>query len=231
MEAGSADALGEDGETRPDGRLHLVDGGRAPKVVSRGHSNVYLALPRALAMRAIGGDRALNRRAVTPLPDAGLSRILAAHMRAVRRQARELDTVAATAVMQSLEALSLSTLRQMRPIPPGDDEAEPGLVLATRRIIDRDAEARRLTAEVVAARLGCSRTRLFAAFQAEGLSLADCIRQARMARAKAVLEDPGRTVDEAAWISGYADASSFGKAFRRAFGASPGEWRRTRRAP
>lgn len=164
MEAGSADALGEDGETRPDGRLHLVDGGRAPKVVSRGHSNVYLALPRALAMRAIGGDRALNRRAVTPLPDAGLSRILAAHMRAVRRQARELDTVAATAVMQSLEALSLSTLRQMRPIPPGDDEAEPGLVLATRRIIDGDAEARRLTAEVVAARLGGSRTRLFAAF-------------------------------------------------------------------
>ena len=46
--------------------------------------------------------------------------------------------------------------------------------------------------------------------------MADCIRQARMARAKAVLEDPGRTVDEAAWISGYADASSFGKAFRRA---------------
>lgn len=231
MEAGAAQVLGEDGDAvRPDGRLWLIDGARRPRVVSRGHRNIYLALPRAMAVQALGGgDRPLERRAATTLPDTGLSRILAAHMRTVRGHAGGLDTTAAAAALRSLQALTLGALGQMRATAPAD-QPEPGLALAARQLIDRSPGPGRLTAEGLAASLGCSRTRLFDAFQAEGLSLADCIRQARMARARALLVEPARTVDEVAWLCGYADASSFGKAFRRLFGQTPGQWRAAARA-
>lgn len=225
LRAGSARLAGEDEVVSPDGRLFIVDCGRRPTFISAGHHNTYLVLPRATVMEAMGGDTVMNRRTILTLPDTGLARILRSHLRAIEANADDLDVAGAATAVHTAYTLAMAVLRLMR--PGHREQQSAGLILAARRMIELNCADPRLTAALIAARLGCSRTQLFSAFQAEDLSLADCLRDGRLKRGTVLLADRSRPVDEVAWLCGYSDASAFGKAFRRAFGMTPGEWRNT----
>ncbi|MFM2091445.1 MAG: hypothetical protein RLZZ127_1934, partial [Planctomycetota bacterium] len=86
-----------------------------------------------------------------------------------------------------------------------------------------------LSAKELAAALGISRKHLSACFQAAGLpGPYHWLRQERMARAEALLADPGLSIAAVAARLDFSDPSSFARTFRAVHGAGPAEWRRSR---
>ncbi|WP_246767099.1 helix-turn-helix domain-containing protein, partial [Bordetella pertussis] len=56
----------------------------------------------------------------------------------------------------------------------------------------------------------------------------ECLRGARLTRARLGLERDGLSVAQAACLAGYTSAANFATAFRRAFGVTPGQLRARR---
>jgi len=85
----------------------------------------------------------------------------------------------------------------------------------------------RLTVQDLARDLGTNRTTLQERVaRATGRTVAACIAAVRLDVARALLSDTMLPIDEVAGRAGYADASSFSRAFRNGFGAPPSEYRR-----
>ncbi|ESJ21500.1 hypothetical protein B551_0208805 [Cupriavidus sp. HPC(L)] len=84
-----------------------------------------------------------------------------------------------------------------------------------------------LTGQRLARAVGCSRPTLYRAFAMHGTTVATQLLDARMAHARALLEAGGDAVKLAgiAYDCGYADVSAFIRAFRRAHGLTPRQWR------
>jgi AraC-like DNA-binding protein len=90
---------------------------------------------------------------------------------------------------------------------------------ATKPGIDMDHVARRHFV---------SRRRLYQVFEQAELSPAAFLRTERLAIAARMLEGAplsGRTVEQIAYASGFEDLRTFTRAFRRAYGCTPREWR------
>lgn len=83
----------------------------------------------------------------------------------------------------------------------------------------------------VAARLHCSTRTLIRRLRAIDSSFQAETERVLKSRATALLADPVNRVQDVAARLGYADAASFRKAFKRWFGAAPGEWRGSFRSP
>lgn len=217
---------GQDRRTRSvAGRLHIMDTRDGGELLSSGHRNIYLAAPRALATRALGRDRI----GVATLPDTPLAALLWAHMREIARMGDAMSAQETAAAMQAASAMASVVLRQMGEASAEDAEMAPGadIVLAADRFMAAHRHRPGLTAADVAAGVGCSRARLYRLFAAQGRGVADALRDHRLGHGEALLA-AGREVGDVALACGYADASSFGKAFRRRHGLSPGDWRARR---
>ena len=86
-----------------------------------------------------------------------------------------------------------------------------------------------LTPATVAARVGISTRYLHQLFSARGQSFGRRLARRRLERCRADLADPVYaewTIAEIGWRNGFADPSYLARAFRRAYGVSPGEHRR-----
>lgn len=87
--------------------------------------------------------------------------------------------------------------------------------------------ARPWTLELLAQQAGLSRTTLAERFRAAmGDTPLAHLRMLRLQKAMQLLGEPRRKLDEVAQAVGYQDAFGFSKAFKRAVGVSPGEFRR-----
>lgn len=112
--------------------------------------------------------------------------------------------------------------------------AEDNAVSAVRlRTIKGDIEANlgavHLNLDAVAARHGLSPRHVQRLFAREGTSFSDFLRAARLARVRALLEEPrnaGRTISAIALECGFPEASTMNRAFREAYGMTPSEMRR-----
>ena len=85
-----------------------------------------------------------------------------------------------------------------------------------------------LSPDLVAARFGISKRYLYETLARSGVSLGDWVRQERLALASRLLRDPAMNLVSVAAIArrcGFADHSTFSRAFRGEFGCSPTEWR------
>jgi AraC-like DNA-binding protein len=88
--------------------------------------------------------------------------------------------------------------------------------------------SRGLGLEAVARQHGISAVYVRQLFATEGTSFSDFVLESRLARAHRLLADPrqrGQKISQIALESGFGDLSYFNRAFRRRFGATPGEVR------
>lgn len=136
----------------------------------------------------------------------------------------DMDAEDAPAALESI--LLLARTAWERPAdPPAPDGAptDPELQAAMRLIEDRLLDPALDAGELMRA-LGLSRSSLYRAFQPVG-GVNAWIRQRRLEHARDLLAHrtgPRPTVGEVAQICGFASDSHFSRAFRKAFGHSPG---------
>ncbi|WP_345751511.1 AraC family transcriptional regulator [Microbacterium rhizophilus] len=102
-----------------------------------------------------------------------------------------------------------------------------GLRHAVQEHLRANAHDPGLDMDQVARRHLVSRRRLYQAFEQVGQSPASFLRQQRLQAAARMLRDPveRRTIEQIGYASGFDDATTFTRAFRRGYGVTPREWR------
>ncbi|WP_028935808.1 helix-turn-helix domain-containing protein [Pseudonocardia spinosispora] len=136
----------------------------------------------------------------------------------------DVDELASTTV-GLLSLVMTDADRQLH--PPGEPLAPSAHFLLIRDFVDRHCTDSGLTVEQIARRHRVSRRYLENLFARHGGSPSAYLRAARLERARALLEADGRLpLVEVALRSGFSDVTTFGRAFRRAHGTTPGAWRR-----
>jgi AraC family transcriptional activator of tynA and feaB len=158
---------------------------------------------------------------------SALGRLACTAIDEVAREPR--DSAVASLSTVALDLLALALLQSR-----GPDDGVPRMAalrvrwaLATALELLREPQ---LTPRSIAARQGVSPRLLQRLFAAEGMNLSDFILEQRLLRAARDLQDPrqlGRSITEIAMSWGFNDAGRFSKAFRRRFGVSASEARRT----
>ncbi len=188
----------------------------------------FLALPRAEALAALGRPpRGLSEA----LERCRLAPALASQLALLAGQALALDAAEHAGLLASAHALALLVLRR---VGRGDElgcdgapEQAMGCHAAALHFMAREAHRPALTAAEIARGAGCSRTRLYEVFSAQGETVMGVLRTLRLQRARDLLEREGRqNVEALAWRCGFADRTSFSKLFKARFGAAPSEWPR-----
>ena len=188
-----------------------------------------LKLPRALVSEALGAQPIVRAQdAVRPfLNPGGLLYGLLQHLETMAQYASGPDVVDVTEAMSTARSMVMTLLAKRNPRRWSLSEAFDDALLASARYqLDLHAGNPDLTAEQVAAMLGCSRAHLYRQFARQGDTVVGALRQARLCGAGRLLES--RTawpIGEIALRCGYSDFSAFGKAFRRLFGMTPGDFR------
>ncbi|WP_136163205.1 helix-turn-helix transcriptional regulator [Sphingomonas flavalba] len=212
-----------------DSGLVVMDASQAATtdVGAVGHDHLYLTVPRALAIGAVGGDPLQRRGGVVRLDDMPLGPVLRAHLEQLRRHGDRLSRVEMDAGVAAATQLAIGCLRQLHADRP--DEAlrsDVVLIMAARGIAERHSADRDLSAAAIAARLGCSRAHLYRVFARQGLTVGEMVRGVRLERAKAVIAARrDGAIEDAAAMSGYRSAAAFSRAFRQSYGMSPRAWR------
>jgi AraC-like DNA-binding protein len=198
---------------------------------SDGAREAFVALPREAAQAALGGEPgnlaiAPQRCALAPLLAAQLG-----HLALLARQPRHVDAAEYAGLLDATRALALLTLRNLGRQGDSTDLADTheslhaGRRAAALRFMQLHAHRADLDAGSIARGVGCSRTRLYEAFAAEGQTVMGVLRELRLQRAQSLIaQSPRLHVGALAWRCGFAGPSDFSKLFRARFGLSPTEW-------
>ncbi len=195
----------------------------------QGARQVFLALPRQDVAAALGQEpstRLLSARcALAPALSSQMG-----HAALLLRQGT-LDASECAALLDATRALALLMLRNLgrqgaaADLPDLHECLHTGRHAAALRFMEQQAHRHDLDAAAIARGAGCSRTRLYEAFAAQGQTVMGVLRDMRLQRAQGLLAQGQRlNVGALAWRCGFADASGFSKLFRARFGLSPTEW-------
>jgi AraC-like DNA-binding protein len=181
-----------------------------------------LHLPRDAALGNMLGKRLSSRRGFGAL----LARFLT-HLSDDTDSYRSSDVPRLTSVLLDLVTGVIShELGTPESLPP--EARTRHLVLAIRSFILRNFQDSRLTPQTVAAAHHLSTRHLHRLFQQEGVTVAALIRHRRLEQARRDLADPAlsdKPVHVIAARCGFTAAAHFSRAFRAAYGISPGEYR------
>lgn len=193
------------------------------------HSDImYLRLPRAATVAALGGAAIPRGTAVRPLATGALATQLADCLRGLRwGPAGSASSVVET--LHTARALALVALANVR---GGGHHWEGELDAALYRVACHQLALHVgdswVTVDAVAATLGCSRAQLYRLFDLRGESVAGRLRELRMQAAAELLQAwPRVAIGSVAVRCGYSEPIAFDKAFRRRFGMTPSDWRAT----
>jgi AraC family transcriptional regulator, positive regulator of tynA and feaB len=216
--------VAQDGRTAElgPGDFAIVDGARPFSLeFDAAFEQLSLILPHELLMPLLGDPGSVTGRAVRG--DSGLGAVAAGSLRPLfpgveidGATARPLAERLAALIALSLGAGAVATSSRAVLTQAALDEVE-------RSLGDAD-----LTPAIVAERVGISTRYLHQLFSARGPSFGRWLLGRRLERCRADLADPGRahwTIGEIGWHNGFTDPSYLARAFRRAYGVSPGEHR------
>lgn len=133
-------------------------------------------------------------------------------------------------VVRDLAAVMIHSAFTSAPVTP---HTTAGLRHTVRQHLRDHAGDRTLTMDEVARRHGVSRRRLYQVFEESGSSPAAYLRSVRLAVAAEMLSaerQPPGGIGAVAYVCGFNDPLTFTRAFRRAYGVTPREWRAGDRA-
>ncbi|MBK6613549.1 AraC family transcriptional regulator [Ottowia sp.] len=198
----------------------------------QGARQVFLTLPRRDVAAALGREpRTLLLTAQCALAPALASQMN--HMALLLGQSDAVDATEYAGLLDATRALALLTLRNLGRQGAGVDLPDPteslhaGRHAAALRFMAQHAQRHDLDAAAIARGAGCSRSRLYEAFTAQGQTVMGTLRELRMQRARALIEQDRKLhVGALSWRCGFADQSDFSKLFRARFGLSPSDWHR-----
>lgn len=217
----------DDRDCVPPGVLYLLDLHGGDAFETHGFENVFLSMPRAEAARILG-DGLTPATGVRILPDIPLGRILQSHLVATGRELERLPGPARAPVLDMSRSLARALLAQVADTDAAEDTAEADIVKAARRCMAGLLDQPDLTAVALARSMGCSRSRLYRAFDSCDVGVMETLCEMRMDKARSLLALTQMPVGEVACACGYTDLSAFARAFRRACQESPSQYRITR---
>ncbi|MFC4298841.1 helix-turn-helix transcriptional regulator [Castellaniella hirudinis] len=228
-------APGERGRNGP-GSLGLYDPWRMGRYAySEGSREAFLALPRSAVRAALGCDP--GNLAIAPahcvLVPALADQLN--HLARMTRQPHRIDAAEYAGLLESTRMLALLALRNLgrhgMDLPDETEDLNRGRHAAAVRFMARELHRHDLDAAAIAQGVGCSRTRLYAAFAAQGVTIMGTLRDMRLQRARAMIEQAAcPNLGAISWRCGFADQSGFSKSFKARFGARPSEWHRPARS-
>jgi AraC-like DNA-binding protein len=190
-----------------------------------------MRIPRASLAAAVRGldDRAFRRVA----PGSGPLRLLVDYTRLLRRQGLTNDPALAYRVANhliDLVALALGPTEETR-MRASNGATRAARLATIRADIIANLSQARLSAKIIANRHGVSDRYVHLLFEETGQTFSQFVEEERLKRAFTLLNDPavadGRIGDLALHV-GFAEHSTFNRAFRRRFGDTPTGVRRTR---
>ncbi|MGJ8670019.1 MAG: helix-turn-helix domain-containing protein, partial [Oceanococcus sp.] len=157
--------------------------------------------------------------------DAAMPRILVAHMHSLYRDAAHLSDVEATVVGDMTVALVVAALQSaMGDLPDDNTALRSSMRMRANDAIESLLRCPDLSPAMIAAKVPCSRTRLFALFSDDG-GVAQYILRRRLHR---VLRDlivfnlRHYSISSIAYDWGFSNIPSFNRAFRAEFDMTPG---------
>lgn len=190
---------------------------------------VFLRLPRAAVVAAAGRAAMSKGLAVRPLAPGVLTMQLAACLQRLRRGREQTETATAQSLHMARALALVALARDQGAGHHWPDVLEQALYLAACHQLAQSLADPFLTADLVAAALGCSRAQLYRVFAAHGTSVAGYLYDLRMRRAAQLLvEFPAAAIGTLVMQCGYGGPIAFDKAFRRRFGMTPSDWRAER---
>ena len=113
----------------------------------------------------------------------------------------------------------------LRDLPP--DLADRSVGTQVEAVIRSDV-SRGWRLPMVASQLVVSPRTLQRRLRDEGRSFSQIVRSVRVNAAQELLDDPGRTVTQVGYVTGFADTAHFTRTFKAAVGVTPTDWRRKR---
>lgn len=206
------------------GALYMLDLHSSEVFETHGFENVFLSMPREQVATILGADLT-PATGVRILPDLPLGRILQSHLVASGRELDRLPGSVRASVLDTSRSLARAVLAQVADTDAAAAASEADMVKAARRCMAGLLDRPDLTAGALAQVMGCSRSRLYRAFDSCEVGVMETLSEMRMDKARSLLALTQMPVGEVALACGYTDVSAFARAFRRAFQVSPSEYR------
>jgi AraC-like DNA-binding protein len=150
------------------------------------------------------------------------------HFGAERTRLEWDPAVLAIPILASDPALAKLFEAQLCAPPTG---STPSVSERVRALLARHLDSGDLQLDDIASQLALSRRSLQRRLSEEGTTFQRLVDEVRHQRCIQLLEDHGLPLEELAFLLGFSEPSAFFRAFRRWTGASPGEWRSSRRLP
>jgi AraC-like DNA-binding protein len=154
----------------------------------------------------------------------GMTAVLRHHLLTTLNEASFMSLSERTLAVNAAADMALAILQAGRFGMADGEQFSEGFYRAAHRLIDRHCANADLTAERVAAALGCSRASLYRIFARHGESVAATIWSARIERARSMLvsaEGVGMLVSDVAQHCGFRELPTFTRMFKRRFGTTP----------
>jgi AraC-like DNA-binding protein len=208
------------------GDLCFIDYGQPLSMIRSRHVANGVIVSRARAREVLGSD--IGSLAGTALPSQGLAAVLRSHLITTFDQLGNMAAPERAAATEAAAEMMLVLLQGTLGRRVDEDGFQSGFYNAALIVIARHCADPDLTAQRVAALVGCSRASLYRCFARHGETVARAIWSARLDRSLRLLisATEGRpSIANVAWRCGFRHPETFARLFRRRFGCSPGDAR------
>ncbi len=210
----------------PERGLIVYDLTQAADLKTKDFANLSLIIPRDLLEDQLSSSDDQHMRVLDGAEP--MVQLFREHIMSLRSLATQMTTRQALEVAPSTAGLAAACLNGVESENPNQQRGvSVAQMTLVRRFIEANLSELDLTADWIAKRTGISRSKLYVLFESYG-GVSTFIRDRRMRQALLTLVDQRnqtRSIYDVALQAGYASDSTFSRAFRSRFGASPNEVR------